>query len=296
MNVEKVTKEILTVLSDEGMWMGLIVILLKVVLITIAAVVLVKVLRVVIRKTFSVRIKGPLLYNERRQQTLSKLLSNVVAYVVYFIAAVSILSTFTIDITGLIAGAGVLGLAVGFGAQNLVRDVITGFFIIFEDQFSVGDYVRIGVAEGTVEEIGLRTTKVKAWTGELFIFPNGTITDVVNFSIHNSIAVVDVNISYESDITRVESLIMEFLDSLQDRYEQIIKPAELLGVQNLTTTEIVMRITAETLPMQHFAVARGMRRDLKDFLDQRGVEIPYPRMVMMQRNPEEATPAKSAKT
>nr|WP_251047598.1 mechanosensitive ion channel family protein [Planococcus sp. ISL-110] len=277
------------------MWLGLIVIFLKVVLITVAAVVLVKVLRVLIRKTFSVRIKGPMLYNERRQQTLSKLLSNVVAYVVYFIAGVSVLSTFTIDITGLIAGAGVLGLAIGFGAQNLVRDVITGFFIIFEDQFSVGDYVRIGVAEGTVEEIGLRTTKVKAWTGELFIFPNGTITDVVNFSIHNSIAVVDVNISYESDITRVESLIAEFLDSLQDRYEQIIKPAELLGVQNLTTTEIVVRITAETLPMQHFAVARGMRRDLKDYLDQRGVEIPYPRMVMMQRSPEEAAAAKEVK-
>ncbi|TWT06259.1 mechanosensitive ion channel family protein [Planococcus sp. CPCC 101016] len=296
MNVEKIIQQITGVLSDEAMWIGLIVIFLKVILITIAAVVLVKVLRVLIRKTFSVRIKGPMLYNERRQQTLSKLLSNVVAYVVYFIAGVSILSTFTIDITGLIAGAGVLGLAIGFGAQNLVRDVITGFFIIFEDQFSVGDYVRIGAAEGTVEEIGLRTTKVKAWTGELFIFPNGTITDVVNFSIHNSIAVVDVNISYESDITRVESLIMEFLDSLQDRYEQIIKPAELLGVQNLTTTEIVMRITAETLPMQHFAVARGMRRDLKDFLDQRGVEIPYPRMVMMQRNPEEVTPPKTAKT
>lgn len=295
MNVEIMTQQVLDTLSDEAMWIGLIIIVLKVVLITISAVVLVKVLRVLIRKTFSVRIKGPLLYNERRQQTLSKLLSNVVAYVVYFIAAVSVLSTFTIDITGLIAGAGVLGLAVGFGAQNLVRDVITGFFIIFEDQFSVGDYVRVGVAEGTVEEIGLRTTKVKAWTGELFIFPNGTITDVVNFSIHNSIAVVDVNISYESDITRVESLIIEFLDSLQDRYEQIIKPAELLGVQYLTTTEIVMRITAETLPMQHFAVARGMRRDLKDFLDQRGVEIPYPRMVMMQRSPEEAITAKNAK-
>ncbi|ANU09372.1 mechanosensitive ion channel family protein [Planococcus antarcticus DSM 14505] len=296
MNVEKITQRILDVISNEAMWIDLAVIFLKVILITIAAVVAVKVLRVLIRKTFSVRIKGPLLYNERRQQTLSKLLSNVVAYVVYFIAGVSILSTFTIDITGLIAGAGVLGLAIGFGAQNLVRDVITGFFIIFEDQFSVGDYVRIGAAEGTVEEIGLRTTKVKAWTGELFIFPNGTITDVVNFSIHNSIAVVDVNISYESDITRVESLIMEFLDSLQDRYEQIIKPAELLGVQNLTTTEIVMRITAETLPMQHFAIAREMRRDLKDFLDQRGVEIPYPRMVMMQRSPEEMATAKNAKT
>jgi len=294
-NVEKITQRILTVLSDEAMWIGLFVVFLKVILITVAAIVLVKVLRMLIRKTFSVRIKGPLVYNERRQQTLSKLLSNVVAYVVYFIAVVSILATFTIDITGLIAGAGVLGLAVGFGAQNLVRDVITGFFIIFEDQFSVGDYVRIGIAEGTVEEIGLRTTKVKAWTGELFIFPNGNIMDVVNFSIHNSIAVVDINISYESDIKRVEELIMEFLNSLQERYEQIIKPAELLGVQNLTTTEVVMRITAETMPMQHFAVAREIRRDLKDFLDQRGVEIPYPRMLMVQRSPGESNITKNAK-
>ncbi|WP_033544054.1 mechanosensitive ion channel family protein [Planococcus sp. CAU13] len=288
-------REVKGKLMDEEMWISLGFIFMKIVLIIIAAYIIVIVTRLLIRKTFSVRIRGPLKYNERRQQTLSKLLENVVAYVVYFIAIIAVLSAIKIDITGLIAGAGVLGLAVGFGAQNLVRDVITGFFIIFEDQFSVGDYVRIGQAEGTVEEIGLRTTKVKAWTGELFIFPNGTVTDIVNFSIHNSIAVVDVNISNESDIAKVESLIMEFLGTLQDRYEQIIKPAELLGVQSLTTTEVVMRITAETLPMQHFAVARSVRRDLKEFLDRRGVEIPYPRMVMVQRSPEASGSAAIAK-
>lgn len=286
MSLESLYQTAFEMMTDEAMWVGLGWIFIKVILITVAAYITVVVTRVVIRKTFSVRIRGPLKYNERRQQTLSKLLENVVAYVVYFVAIIAVLSTFTIDITGLIAGAGVLGLAIGFGAQNLVRDIITGFFIIFEDQFSVGDYVRIGEAEGTVEEIGLRTTKVKAWTGELFIFPNGNVTEVVNFSVHNSIAVVDVNISYESDIARVEQLIVEFIGTLQGRYEQIIKPAELLGVQNLTTTEVVMRITAETHPMQHFAIARSMRRDLKEFLDQRGVEIPYPRMVMMQRSPE----------
>ncbi|MCM3609626.1 mechanosensitive ion channel family protein [Planococcus sp. MERTA32b] len=277
------------------MWVNFGWIFVKVILISLAAYIIVIVSRALIRKTFSVRIRGPLKYNERRQQTLSKLLENVVSYVVYFIAIIAILSMFNINVTGLIAGAGVLGLAVGFGAQNLVRDVITGFFIIFEDQFSVGDYVRIGQAEGTVEEIGLRTTKVKAWTGELFIFPNGLVTEVVNFSIHNSIAVVDINISNESDIAKVESLIMEFLETLQDRYEQIIKPAELLGVQNLTTTEVVMRVTAETLPMQHFAIARSMRRDLKEFLDSRGVEIPYPRMVMVQRSPEASNSSAIAK-
>jgi moderate conductance mechanosensitive channel len=288
MDLETVVVESRDMLLSEEMWIAIGFVLLRVILITIAAAIGVKMVRALIRKTFSVRLKGPLLYNERRQQTLSKLLENVVAYVIYFIAIISILSAFTIDITGLIAGAGVLGLAIGFGAQNLVRDIITGFFIIFEDQFSVGDYVRIGEAEGTVEEIGLRTTKIKAWTGELFIFPNGNVTDVVNFSIHNSIAVVDVNISYESDIAKVENLIQDFLSTLQERYEQIIKQPELLGVQNLTTTEVVVRITAETLPMQHFAVARGLRRDLKEFLDERGVEIPYPRMVMVQRSPGES--------
>lgn len=295
MSVETLTQKFSEMFLDEAMWIGIGIVLLKVIFIMVAASIVVTVAKMIVRKTFSVRIRGPLKYNERRQQTLSKLLENMVAYVVYFIAIIAVLSAFTIDITGLIAGAGVVGLAIGFGAQNLVRDVITGFFIIFEDQFSVGDYVRIGQAEGTVDEIGLRTTKVKAWTGELYIFPNGNVTDVVNFSIHNSIAVVDVNISYESDIARVESLILEFVGSLQDRYEQIISPAELLGVQNLTTTEVVMRITAETLPMHHFGVARNMRRDLKEFLDQRGVEIPYPRMVMMQRSPGEEKPSNLSK-
>ena len=294
-NAEEAVEQGKKFLLDQEMWLNIGFVGLKVLLIIVAAGIVVRIAKALIRKTFSVRIKGPLKYNERRQQTMSKLLENIVAYVVYFMAIIAVLSAFTIDITGLIAGAGVLGLAIGFGAQNLVRDVITGFFIIFEDQFSVGDYVKIGQAEGTVEEIGLRTTKVKGFTGELFIFPNGNVTDVVNFSIHNSIAVVDVNISYESDIARVERLIQEFLVDLPERYEQIIKPPELLGVQNITTTEIIMRITAETLPMQHFAVSRGIRRDLKEYLDQKGVEIPYPRMVMVQRSPEESNPSVIAK-
>jgi moderate conductance mechanosensitive channel len=286
-DLEQATAKTKEAIFDQEMWINIGIVSLKVVLIAIAAGIVVRLLKAIIRKSFSVRIKGPLKYNERRQQTLSKLLENITAYVIYFMAIVAILSAFSINVTGLIAGAGVLGLAVGFGAQNLVRDVITGFFIIFEDQFSVGDFVRIGVAEGTVEEIGLRTTKVKGPTGEMFIFPNGNVTDVVNFSINNSIAVVDVNVSYKADINQIETLIADFLGTLQEKYEQIIKPPEFLGVQSLTPTEMVIRVVAETLPMQHFAVARGIRRDLKEFLDAHNIEVPLPQMVMMQR-PQEA--------
>src|SRR5699024_5251174 len=105
--------------------------------------------------------------------------------------------TLGLPIGSLLAGAGVAGLAIGFGAQNLVRDVISGFFIVFEDQFSIGDYVEVSGAEGTVEEIGLRTTKVQSWTGEQNVIPNGNITQVINYSIHNGLAIVDINRSEE---------------------------------------------------------------------------------------------------
>jgi moderate conductance mechanosensitive channel len=269
---------------DEERWLAFGLIFLKVIFIIFISMIVVKVGKVVIRKVFEVRMKTPLRYSERRQNTLLKLLENVIAYVVYFAAILAVLSAFSINVAGLIAGAGVLGLAIGFGAQNLVRDVITGFFIIFEDQFSVGDYVRIGASEGTVQEIGLRTTKLKGLNGEIHIFPNGTIIEVINFSLNNSIAIVDVSVAYEADIPKVEDLIREFLTGLPEKYEQLVKQPELLGVQNLAASEVVMRITAETKPMQHFAVARIIRRDLKVFMDEHGIEIPYPKMVMYQKN------------
>ncbi len=283
LNIETTINKIKKLLLNEELWIDSGIIILKVFFIILLAGIVVKIGKIVIQKLFEVRMKAPLRYSERRQNTLLKLLQNGLAYVVYFAAILAVLSALTINVTGLLAGAGVLGLAIGFGAQNLVRDVITGFFIIFEDQFSVGDYVRIGAAEGTVEEIGLRTTKLSGLNGEIHIFPNGTIVEVVNFSLNNSIAIVDVSVAYETDIPRVEELIREFLMELPDKYEQLVKLPELLGVQNLAASEVVMRITAETMPMQHFAIARIIRRDLKIFMDEHGIEIPYPKMVMYQR-------------
>ena len=283
LTVEEIIVNVKKSLLNEDLWINSGIVILKVFFIMILAGIVVKVGKIVISKVFEVRMKAPLRYTERRQNTLLKLLQNGLAYVVYFAAILAVLSALTINVTGLLAGAGVLGLAIGFGAQNLVRDVITGFFIIFEDQFSVGDYVRIGAAEGTVEEIGLRTTKLKGLNGEIHIFPNGTIVEVVNYSLNNSIAIVDVSVAYEVDIPKAEELIREFLLGLPEKYEQLVKLPELLGVQNLAASEVVMRITAETMPMQHFAVARIIRRDLKIFMDEHGIEIPYPKMVMYQK-------------
>ena len=122
-----------------------------------------------------------------------------------------------------------LVLAVGFGAQSLVKDVITGFFIVFEDQFAVGDQVQIGTVYGSSRlEIGLRTTKVKSYTGELHIIPNGQISDVINYSIYNSIAIIDISVSYESDIEKVENIIKEFLQDLPNKYEELVSIPDIL--------------------------------------------------------------------
>lgn len=274
-------------LIDNEFWMSLGTGTLKIVAIMVITYVALRIGKSAIRNVFKVRSRSPLKFTERREATLLKLLENVLTYVIYFISLMTILSTLAIDVKGLIAGAGIVGLAVGFGAQNLVRDIITGFFIIFEDQFSVGDYVRIGSAEGSVEEIGLRTTKIKSWTGELHIFPNGNITEVTNFSVHNSIAVVDVSIAYEENIEEAEKVMQDLLLSLPQKYEDLVNPPELLGVQTLGASDVVIRIVAETVPMRHWYMARMIRKEVKLCLDAHGIEIPFPRMVMYSRKDEE---------
>ncbi|WP_338754841.1 mechanosensitive ion channel family protein [Bacillus sp. FJAT-52991] len=281
--------------TSEEFWLAIGKGSLKIVFILILSGIVIKVAKMVVRKFFLLRSKTPLGLSERRETTLLKLIENIISYVVYFVTLINILDILTFDIKALIAGAGVVGLAVGFGAQSLVKDIITGFFIIFEDQFSVGDVVRIGQFEGTVEEIGLRTTKIKQWTGELHILPNGIITEVTNFSVHNSIAVVDVSIAYEENINEAERVINELLKTLPEKYEQIVAPPQLLGVQMLAASDVVMRITAETTPMNHFVVARHIRKDVKECLEENGIEIPFPRLVMYSRDEQAQAVAKQRK-
>ena len=258
---------------------------IRIALIILIAIIVVNVGKLVIKKIFTARGKVPLRQSERRQKTLMKLIQNVISYVVYFSAILAVLGEFDIDVKGLIAGAGVLGLAIGFGAQSLVKDVITGFFIIFEDQFSVGDYVKIGTFEGTVEEIGLRTTKIKSYTGEVSILPNGTISQVINYSVRNSVAIVDVTISNDKDLNSIEQHIRNYLSELFQKDEEIVKEPVLLGIQSMTATDIVLRITAETKPMKHFDVARKIRGDLRDYLLGKGFDIPMPEAVT--KSPED---------
>ncbi|MED1864996.1 mechanosensitive ion channel family protein [Fictibacillus nanhaiensis] len=271
--------------SDKEWWTGIATTSLKIVGIIILAIIFKYIVKAAIANIFKVRLKSPLRLSERRENTLFRLLDNVASYVIYFVAILTVLTEFGVDIKAILAGAGVVGLAIGFGAQSLVKDIITGFFIIFENQFSVGDTVRITNFEGTVEEIGLRTTKIKSWTGELHILPNSSITEVTNFSVHNSIAVVDLSIAYEEDIDKAQNIIQDVVKNAKPNYPEMVKEPEVLGVQMLGASEVVIRVTAEVLPMTHFKIARELRKTLKHELERAGIEIPYPKMVTYQKEP-----------
>ncbi|WP_347548216.1 mechanosensitive ion channel family protein [Pseudalkalibacillus hwajinpoensis] len=271
-------------LSNRELWINLSASTLKIIAILVGTWIFLRIAKSALSQIFAIRLKSPLRLSERREATLIRLIENILTYATYFIALVMILSEFEVDVRTLIAGAGVVGLAVGFGAQNLVRDIITGFFIIFEKQFSVGDYVRISGIEGFVEEIGLRVTKIKSWTGELHILPNGNINQVTNYSIHNSVAVVDVSIAYEEQIQEAEEIIIELMDELYKKFDAMIVKPEYLGVQTLGPSEVVLRIISEVQPMEHWAIGREIRKEVKQRLDERGIEIPFPRVVMYQRD------------
>lgn len=283
MSVERIWERTIEFIMNEALWISIGTALLKILLILVLMAIVVKIGKSAIERVMILRSKTPIGYTERRQNTLIKLLQNGLTYLVYFAGILAILSTVNINVAGLLAGAGIAGLAIGFGAQSLVKDIITGFFIIFEDQFAVGDTVMINQSNGTVQEIGLRTTKIKTFTGELHIIPNGNISEVINYSIYNSLIMVDVSVAYESDVDEVERLINEFLDTALEKYPELVARPDLLGVQALGASDVVMRISAETLPMNHFKVGRMLRRDIKRFLDEHDIEIPYQKMVVFEQ-------------
>jgi moderate conductance mechanosensitive channel len=261
--VGNLTKELIS----KDIWLLIGGNLVEIMLIFLLSRIVIRLGKSIIMRFFLVRSKSPLRTSERRDATLLRLLQNVLTYIVNFITIMMILEAVSIDVKAILAGAGIVGLAIGFGAQSLVKDIITGFFIILEDQFSVGDMIKVKDFEGEVVEIGLRLTKIKSSTGKLYLIPNGNILEVTNYSILNGVAVVDITIPNTGDITLVEKVLTDMFETLPAKYEQILKTPEFLGLQTLSTSEVVLRVTAETLPLKQWYIERILRKEIKDCLD-----------------------------
>jgi small conductance mechanosensitive channel len=200
---------------------------------------------------------------QRRASTLAGILSNVVTVSVSFIAILILLRQLSIDVVPILTGAGIAGLAIGFGAQNLVRDVISGFFLILEDQVRIGDIARINGISGSVEQINLRTIVLRDVDGAVQVFPNGTITALANLSKHFAFAVVDVRVSYREDIDRVFQTISEIgADMQRDSAwaDLLLSPIEVSGVESLSDRFALVRVRFRTPPLKHGSVANELRR------------------------------------
>lgn len=235
----------------------------------------------IIDRFFKRKTMGKLKIEERRANTLSTILKSVFKYLIYFIGIVTIVGFF-VDVRSILAVAGVGGLAISFGAQNLVRDIVTGFFIFLEDHFSVGDYVTLKDGTGIVEDMGLRTTQVRDFNGDLHIIPNGQIQNVTNHSRGSMRALVDVGIAYEEDVQRAIDVLSNLCERIGKENKNIVEGPSVMGVQALGDSSVNIRIVAKTYPMEQWDVERQLRQKIKEVFDQEGIEIPYPKRVIYQ--------------
>ena len=216
---------------------------------------------------------------EKRVKTLIGLLKTISLTLVWVVAVVMSLDQIGLDITPILASAGIAGLAVGFGAQNLVRDVINGFFMILENQVRVGDVAIVNGTGGLVEAISFRTITLRDQSGTVHIFPNGTVTTLANMTKDWSAYVLDIGVAYKEDTDRVSTVMREVAKELQEDPEigpKILEPIEILGVDKFGESEVVIKARLKTIPIQQWTVGREYRRRLKKAFDEKGIEIPFP--------------------
>ncbi|WP_274365058.1 mechanosensitive ion channel family protein [Paenibacillus thermotolerans] len=267
-------KETMEAVIEPAFWLGIVWIIVKIAVYLIAGKIVIGIAsRAVGHMMIDRKRGGPVRIDPRRSQTIGRLVNNVLSYTINFIVILLILAELGVELAPLLAGAGVLGLAIGFGAQSLVKDVITGFFIIFEDQFAVGDVIKTGSFEGEVVEIGLRVTRIKSWTGEMHIIPNGSIMQVTNYSANNSVGVMDISIPYAADIDKAMRVIQEAALRVYEPNENIVKEPEVLGVQKLGASDVTIRVTMECKPNTQQEAARIMNVEIKKALDAEGIKI-----------------------
>lgn len=215
----------------------------------------------------------------RRIDTIADLLKKTGKVLVYFYAILMVLETFHIDTKSILATAGIGGVAIGFGAQSLVKDVIAGFFVIQENSYIVGDHVKLQNFEGIIEEMSLRTTKIRDYNGDLHILTNGYIEEITNRSRGAQRALVLVSIAYEESIDGALAVLKKACQAISDQHGELLESGPNVdGVENLNDYSVDIRITAMAKSGYHWDIERIIRKTCKEYLEAADIEIPYPKL------------------
>ena len=263
---------------------------LRIALILVVAFVLAKAARALIRRIERlVEDDDPDAHSDRekRARTLGRVLRQAFTVGIWTLAIVTILGEMGVAIGPLLAGAGIAGLAVGFGAQALVRDMIAGFFVLLENQYRVGDVISIAGVTGIVEAINIRTTVLRDTDGSVHVVPNGTIGVVTNRTRGWSRAILDVAVAYREDTDRCFEVLRRVCTALEKDPAfgpKLAEPFDYPGVERLDSSAVLLRVTARTRPHEQWAVVRELRRRIKKEFDSAGIEFPYPQQPLHVRS------------
>ena len=229
----------------------------------------------------------------KRADTLTHVVRDVARVVILAVGGMMVLSEVGVDLKPLLAAAGLGGLAIGFGGQSLVKDVISGFFILLEDSIRVGDVVEIAGVGGLVEEVKLRTITLRDLSGNVHVVPNGVIDKVKNMTKLYAYYVFDVGVAYREDVDEVMAVLKEIAAEMQaDRAfgPDILEPLEMFGVDQFADSAVIIKCRIKTQPIQQWRVGREMNRRIKNTFDAKGIEIPYPHRTIYWGEPKQGTP------
>ena len=221
---------------------------------------------------------------KKRAHTLGNTLRHALLITISFVAILMILGELGIQLGPLLATAGIGALAIGFGAQSLVKDVINGFFIILENQYRIGDAIEVGGVSGLVESVSLRKTVLRDLDGKVHTIPNGEIKIVSNSSKEWSRSVLDVGISYREDVNQVIDLLSQIgkeLEAEESYKSAILSPLQILGIEKFEESQLVIRMMIKTAPLKQWEIGRELRRRIKHRFDEKGIEIPFPHRVLL---------------
>ncbi|HUU68213.1 MAG TPA: mechanosensitive ion channel family protein [Planctomycetota bacterium] len=276
-------------------WREIVAAGLRIVLIIALAIVAYRVIKFVIDR-FAARLADRTKDEElkKREATLAKVVSHLVLAVILVVTVITLLGQLGVEVGPVLAAVGVAGLAIGFGAQALVKDVITGFFVLLENQAREGDVISAGGVAGVVESINLRMIVLRDLNGNVHYIPHSQIGVLTNMTKEYSRLVVDVGVAYKEDVDEVMQILKQVGDELagdEQFKDNITGPYEIMGVEKFADSAVVIRTRITTKPIQQWGVARELRRRIKKTLDARNIEIPFPHITMYMGEPKQGEPA-----
>ena len=229
------------------------------------------------KRAFNVRVKK---IDIKKRNTACGLIINLEKYFIIIVAFLMVLNVYGVDTMTLVTSLGVAGIAAGLAVQDTLKDFVSGISIIFENKYCVGDNITVSDFRGEVIELGMKTTKIRAYTGEVLIIPNHMVDKVINHSVDKSLAIVDIDVSYEENLDKIEKVLEELCKKLTNELSDLKSEVQLLGINEFSSSSIKYRIVADTVATKNYAVERKIRKDLKLCFDKNKIDIPYNQVVL----------------